>query len=517
MFSFKQQPGSARHDGLGRSADWLSTTDHRSPGCRAGKPTKMAATLAITGVALLTLTSCMVGPKYQKPVVAAAPQYKEGATTGNAGNDPIAYTNWWLVFDDQELAGLEQKADSTNWDIRAAMARVEQAQAYLKETHGYLVPTVSGAGSASRSREAQNRPNNGNTNGQAATYNDFQVGLLAGYEIDLWGKLRHTVEAAAASEQSQEASLRFVRLVTETGLALNYFGLRELDAERDVLLATVDALRQAEQLTEARRRGGLASDYDVYQAKTLLDQTISQSQQIDIQRAQYEHVIAVLTGQNPSQFSLPRMPLKQAPPAIPTGLPSELVEHRPDIQSVERTLAAANAKIGIAKALEFPQFTLSAAAGFESVNPSSVFAWQNTVASLGAGVMAPIFTGGRLKAQVQQAQAAYRQTLDQYEQSVLTAFQQVEDQLAAIRILADEATSTASAVNDAQKTDEIALNQYRAGLVDYLNVVNAQATLLYNQRTQTQIQGQQMQASVALVKALGGGWLETQAPAANKP
>ena len=472
---------------------------------------------AITVMALLTLTGCMIGPRYQKPVVPAAPQFKEGATAAGASSNPIGYSNWWLVFHEEQLSRLEQQADSGNLDIHAAIARVEQAQAYLKETHGYLLPTISGAGSASRNREAQNRPNNGNTFGRAATFNDFQISLLAGYEIDFWGKLRHTVEAAAATEQSQQANLKFVRLVTETGLAMNYFGLRELDAERSVLLATVEALRQAEQLTEERRRGGLASDYDVYQAKTLLDQTESQAKQIDIQRAQYEHVIAVLTGQNPSTFSLPRIPLDEAAPAIPAGIPSQLVEHRPDIQSLERTLASSNAQIGIAKALEFPQFTLSAAAGFESVNPSSVFAWQNSLASVGAGVLAPIFTGGRLKAQVEQTKAAYRETLAQYEQSVLTAFQQVEDQLAAIRILADEATSTANAVNDARKTEEIALNQYKTGLVDYLNVVNAQATLLYNQRTQTQIEGQQMEASVALIKALGGGWLDTQSPATKTP
>jgi multidrug efflux system outer membrane protein len=298
---------------------------------------------------------------------------------------------------------------------------------------------------------------------------------------------------------------------------MNYFDLRELDAERNVLLATLDALGKAEKLTEDRRRGGLASDYDVYVAKTIFDQTEAQAKQIEIQRAQYEHAIAVLAGQNPSTFSLPRSPLDGAPPNIPTGIPYELLEHRPDIQSLERTLAASNAQIGIARALQFPQFTISGAVGFESVSPSSLIGWQNSMASLGAGVFAPVFTAGRLKAQVEQTKANYRQTLAQYEQSVLTAFQQVEDQLAAIRILADEATSTANAVSDAQRTEDIAVNQYKTGLVDYLNVVNAQATLLYNQRTQTQIQGQQMVASVALIKALGGGWLSMLNPAGKTP
>jgi multidrug efflux system outer membrane protein len=479
--------------------------------------TKRTVQTSVVVIALLMLAGCMVGPRYQRPPAPAAPQYKEGASSDTGQANPIGYRNWWLVYNDEELNRLEQQTDAANWDIRAAIARVEQAQNYLKETHSYLFPTVGAAGSASRTREAKNRPNNGNTYGAAATYNDFQIAMLMGYEIDFWGKLRHTVEAAAATEQSNEAELRFVRLVAETGLAMNYFGLRELDSEGNVLLATLEALRQAEQLTEARRRGGLASDCDVYQAKTILDQTDAQKKQIEIQRAQYEHAIAVLTGQNPSTFSLSRSPLAGAPPTIPAGVPSQLLEHRPDIQSLERTLAASNAQIGVARSLQFPQFTISAAAGFDSVNPSSVLAWRNSVASLGAGVLAPVFTAGRLKAQVEQAKASYRQTLAQYEQAVLTGFQQVEDQLSAIRILADEATSTANAVNDAQRTEEIAVNQYKTGLVDYLNVVSAQATLLYNQRTQTQIQGEQIVASVALIKALGGGWLSSQNPAGKNP
>jgi multidrug efflux system outer membrane protein len=321
------------------------------------------------------------------------------------------------------------------------------------------------------------------------------------------------VEAARAIEQSDQANVRFVRLVVETGLAIDYYGLRELDAERSVLISTLQALQQALDLTERRMNGGLASEYDVSIAKTLLDQTDAQAKQIEIQRSQLEHVIAVLTGQPASSFSLARNPLRGVPPSIPAGLPSQLLERRPDISQVERTLAASNAQIGVARAAQFPQFTLSAAAGFESVNPANLLSWQNSIASLGSGVVAPVFTGGRLKAQVEQARAAYRETLANYEQSVLTAYQQVEDQLAAIRILADEAHSEANAVDDAQRTEVVAMNRYKTGLVSYLDVVNAQATLLFNERTQTQISGQQMVASVALVKALGGGWLGVPNPA----
>ena len=470
---------------------------------------------AAVATGCILLASCTVGPKYQRPVTPAPPQYKEGAAPATGVANPIAYSNWWLIFHDDQLNRLERQVDASDQDIKAAMARVEQAQAYARVSRSYLFPSISAGASGSRSREAQNRPNNGNTGGAAATYNDFQLSMLLGYEVDLWGKIRHSVEAASANEQSNEANLHFVRLVAETDLAMDYFGVCELDAERQVLSATVQALQQAEQLTELRRKGGLASDYDVYQAKTLLDQTDAQAQHIEIQRAQFEHVIAVLSGQPASTFSLPRTPLTAAAPAIPAGIPSDVVEHRPDIQMVERTLASANAQIGVARALQFPQVTLSAAAGFETVNPASILAWQNSLASLGSGILAPVFTGGRLKAQVDETKAAYRQTLAQYQGSVLKAFQEVEDQLAAIRILSGEATATRNAVDDAEHTEQIALNQYKSGLVNYLNVANAQATLLYNQRTQTQILGEQMVASVGLIKALGGGWTGVTNPATN--
>jgi outer membrane protein, multidrug efflux system len=466
---------------------------------------------------LIGLSGCMVGPKYHQPSAPVPPQFKEGTTSNGEKTNAIAYSNWWIVFNDPELNQLELQADASNQDLKAAIARVDQAQAFLKASRSYLFPTISAGGSASRTREAQNRPNNGNTNGRAATFNDFQVSMLLGYEIDFWGGLRHTVEAASATEQSNEANVRFVRLVVETGLAIDYYGLRELDEEREVLNSTLQVLQQSLDLTERRLRGGLASEYDVSIAKTLLDQTDAQAQQIEIQRSQFEHVIAVLTGQPASTFSLARNPLRGNPPSIPAGLPSQLLERRPDISQAERTLAASNAQIGVARAAQFPQFTISGAAGFESVNPTNLFSGQNSLGSLGSGVVAPVFNGGRLKAQVEQARATYRETFANYEQSVLTAYQQVEDQLAAIRILAGEAHSEANAVDDAQRTEQVAMNRYKTGLVSYLDVVNAQATLLFNERTQTQIAGQQMVASVALVKALGGGWLGVPNPAKTSP
>jgi multidrug efflux system outer membrane protein len=270
-------------------------------------------------------------------------------------------------------------------------------------------------------------------------------------------------------------------------------------------------------LTTNRFRGGLSSELEVKQAQTLLNQTKAQAQALDVQRAQLEHAIAVLEGKAASNFSLPHSPFNGLPPVIPAGLPAELLARRPDIAEVERMVAASNAEIGVAKTAALPHISLTGLAGFESTNLTSLFGWQNGIASLGASAFTPLFTGGRTRAGVDQAWAIYRQSLAQYQKTVLTAYQEVEDQLAALRILAGEAQSTTDAVADAQQADAIALNRYRSGLVSYLDVVSAQTALLANQRTATQIGGQRMVATVVLIKALGGGWLGTTAqPGTNQ-
>jgi multidrug efflux system outer membrane protein len=293
---------------------------------------------------------------------------------------------------------------------------------------------------------------------------------------------------------------------------MDYYSLREIDAERQVLDATVQDMQSAVDLATNRFRGGLSSELEVKQAETLLNQTQAQAQALDVQRAQLEHAIAVLEGRAASEFSVPRRPLPEGkdaglPPVIPSGLPAELLARRPDIAEVERYVAAANAEIGIAKTAALPHISLTGLAGFESTNLASLFSWQNGITSLGASALMPVFTGGRVRAGVDQAWAVYRQSLAQYQKTVLTAYQEVEDQLAALRILASEAQSTADAVTNAQQAETIALNRYRSGLVSYLDVVYAQTALLANQRTATQIGGQRMVATVVLIKALGGGWL----------
>jgi multidrug efflux system outer membrane protein len=318
-------------------------------------------------------------------------------------------------------------------------------------------------------------------------------------------------------QQATEADLRFVRLSIESNLAVAYFSVRENDAERAVLDSTIVQLQQALDLTTNRFTGGIASELEVKEAKTLLDQTKAQAQALDVPRAQLEHAIAVLTGRPASEFSLPRSPFEGLPPSIPPGLPAELLARRPDIAEADRNVAAATEQIGIARTAYLPKIALTGGAGFESVALGSLFGWQNAIASLAASAVTPLFNGGRNRAGVDQATAAFRGSLGQYEKTVLIAYQEVEDQLAALRILAGEAQSAADAVADARGAMEIATNRYQAGLVGYLDVLFAQSTLLANERVAAQITGQRIVATVILVKALGGGWLGVERGEAPTP
>ncbi len=481
--------------------------------------TARPSAVAIGLVMVMSLSGCAVGPKYRRPSVPVPPQFKESAaaTTPVSAIAPIAYSDWWRVFDDPVLDRLEKDADAANQDIRVAVARVDQAEAAARYSRSFLSPTVSLGTGAARTREAQNRPNNGNTGGRAATYNDFQLPLFFSYESDAWGRVRRSLESARDVQQATAADLRFVRLSVEANVAIDYYSVRENDAERAILDSTIEQLQQALDLTTNRFRGGIASELEVQQAKTLLDQTKAQAQALDVQRSQLEHAIAVLDGRPASEFSLPRSPFSGLPPSIPPGLPSDLLARRPDIAEADRYVAAATAQIGVARTAYLPQISLTGFAGFESTATGGLFSWANGIASLGAAALTPLFNGGRIRADVDQARAAYRGSLAQYQKTVLTAYQDVEDQLAALRILSGESQSERDAVADAKRAEEIAMNRYKTGLVGYLDVLVAQTTLLSNERTAAQIAGQRMVATVVLVKALGGGWLGVSAPPQLKP
>jgi outer membrane protein, multidrug efflux system len=467
---------------------------------------------AAIGALALLLSGCMVGPNYHKPSAPVPPAFQEPAAPAPPGVNAIAYSDWWKVFQDPTLDGLEAQADAANQDIKIAIAHVDEATAATNAIHSFLLPTVGAAPNVSRTREAQNRPNNGNTSGHAATYTDIQLPLFVNYELDAWGRIRRSVQSARATQEATVADLRFVRLSAEASVAIDYFQLRETDQELQIVDTTLTDFTRALSLTTDRYKKGLNSELEVEQAKTLLDQTVTQKQALENQRAQLEHAIAVLLGRTVEGFSLPNQPSTPTPPVIPSGLPSDLLERRPDITEADRNVAAATAQIGVAKAAYFPQLSLTGLVGYESTNAVSLLNWQNTMASLGASAVAPIFTGGRLRAGVDQAQATYRQSLAQYEKTVLVAYQEVEDQLAALRYLGGESQSQASAVHDATRAEQIAMQRFKAGLVGYLDVVFAQETELGDERAAAQISGQQLVASVVLIKALGGGWAEVKTP-----
>jgi multidrug efflux system outer membrane protein len=472
--------------------------------CSLKTHTRMGSRLLTGGLLCAFISGCMVGPNYHTPAVPAPPAYKEPAPQPDTA--VLAGTAWWTVFHDATLNDLEAHAVAANQDIQIAVAHVDQADAIRRSIRSAQLPTVTANPSVGRTREAQERPNNGNTNGKAATYNDIQLPLVLNYEIDAWGRIRRMVQSANASQQATQADLRFVRLSVAASVATDYYNLREADAEIKLLETTVVDLERGYAITNNQFQRGIISELAVKQAQTILDQTRASIEALHIQRSLSEHAIAVLLGRPASTFSIAESSTLPPPPVIPAGMPVDLLERRPDIAAADRTAAAASAQIGVAKAAYLPQLSLTGVAGYESTNPGSLLNWQNTIASLASSAVAPIFTGGRLKANVDQAQASYRQSVLQYEKTVLISYQEVEDQLASLHYLSRQFESESNAVADATRAEEIANNRYNTGLVSYLDVVYAQQTLLSNQEVRTQVQGQRMIATIALIRALGGSW-----------
>jgi outer membrane protein, multidrug efflux system len=472
----------------------------------------ISAPFAALCVAALALSGCMVGPNYRRPSAPTPQGYQEPVSTErNATAAPPAA--WWEVFQDPVLNDLESQAEQANRDIGIAVTRVEQSDGARRSVRANLYPTLAAQPSFGRTRESQQRPNNGNTNGQAATYNDLQVPLTLSYELDFWGRIRRMVQSATATEQASQEDLRFVKLTVAASVATDYYMLRETDAEVLIIEQTEKELQRGYEITNDQFHHGVISELAVKQAQTLLDQTRAQLEGLHIQRDQLEHALAVLVGRTVEGFHINPETAPANVPQIPAGLPADLLSRRPDVAVAERSAAAASAQIGVAQAAYYPQFNLTGFAGYESTNPSNLVNWQNGIASLLGSITAPIFEGGRLRANLDQAKAMYRQSVLQYEKTVLVAYGDVEDQLAAIHYLARESEAEASAVADAKRAEEIALKQYQTGLVSYLDVVVAQQTLLTNERTATQVNGAQAVTTVALIRALGGGW---QTPSATQ-
>jgi NodT family efflux transporter outer membrane factor (OMF) lipoprotein len=454
---------------------------------------------------MLLLAGCTVGPNYRRPAAEVPPTYKEVGTWKQAQpNDQNLGGNWWEMFQDPQLNALELQVNVSNQNLKAAEAQYTQARALVRYNRAAYFPTIVGGASATRNRISNHRPASIVANG--ITYNDFQIPLELSYEVDVWGRVRRTVESYREQAQASAADLATVNLSMHAELALGYFQARTLDAEEQLLNSTVTQYEQALALIQSRYAGGLASDVEVQQAETQLETTRAQAIDVGVARAQYEHAVAILIGKPPADFSIAALPLTAPPPPIPIGLPSELLERRPDIAAAERRMASANAQIGVAKAAYYPTISLGATGGFESGVITTLISGPSIFWSAGASAVVPLFDAGRRRANLDQSMAAYDQTVANYRQTVLSGFQQVEDNVAALRILENEGHVQERAVVAAQKYLELANTRYKGGVTSYLEVTIAQSAALSDELTAVTILGRRMVSAVTLVQALGGGW-----------
>jgi NodT family efflux transporter outer membrane factor (OMF) lipoprotein len=470
---------------------------------------------AILSAAAFLLSGCLVGPKYVKPALPPAPgpdAYKETDPNWKPTNpsDAALKGDWWEIFHEPVLDELESKV-SLNQSLKASEARFREARAQIRINRADLYPTIGTAPYAIGERYSANRPYFNSTlanNGEA----DLLLPLDLTYEIDFWGRIRRNINAAKEEAQASAADLATAQLSLQAEVAYDYFELRSADAQRKLLADTVRDYEEALRITTNRFEGGISNESDVFQARTQLQAAIVAQLDIDVQRAQDEHAIAVLIGQPPASFSIAEAPLNAEPPFIPTGLPSQLLERRPDIAAAERRANEANERIGIARAAFFPSVALSASVGFESTAISNFFSASNFVYSLGPTLSQTFFDAGRRAGISQQAYASFDEVSANYRQTSLTAYQQVEDNLVALRILSEEAVQQRQATVAAQGAEQIFNNRYVGGLDTYLQVVTAQNAALANERNDIDIMRRRMDASVLLIKALGGGWSTAQFP-----
>jgi NodT family efflux transporter outer membrane factor (OMF) lipoprotein len=456
----------------------------------------------------------MVGPNYKAPTVPAPPAYSDDGHNGDwAAAKPADAADrgaWWAIYQDVELSDLEQRCATANQSIAAALHAYEQAHDLVRENHASLYPTVAIGGSATRDRISQNRPLL--TQHQAEDYWDFLIPLSISWEPDLWGGIRRQIESSAANAQASAADLANTRLDLQGMLAVTFFQLRGLDLQAQLLRSTIDAYTQTLQLTEDLRKGGLDTDVDVQQATAQLEESRAQLVDLGVQRAQYEHAIAVLVGVPATGFHIAERQLAGDPPTVPAGIPSELLERRPDIAAAERRVAAANALIGVAKAAYYPTITLGAEGGVESDVASQLFKAASTEWNAGPSASELLYDGGRRKAQVDYALAQREQATALYREQVLSAFRDVEDQLSALRVLADEAQVEQRAVDAAKRSTELSTVRYRHGLAPYLDVLTSQTIELADERDAASLVARRIVASAQLQMALGGGWSAAQLP-----
>ena len=462
----------------------------------------------IAAIFLLNIVAFASGPKYKKPEVETPQSWQSPVPWQPATPlDALPKDTWWKLFNDSELNEYEQRAMASNQTLKAAAARLTQARAFARVTASGLYPELDAGVNAQRQRLSANRPTNGaSIIPTAVTQNVFNIPFTLNYELDLFGRVRNSLQAANASLQASAADLENVHLLISSELAADYFQLRELDAELAVVQKAIDFEKEGLNLVDKRHQGGAVSGLDVAQQQTVLDSSYTQLALLQQQRAQFEHAIAVLQGLPASNFKAPVRVLDVLPPAVPLTLPSELLQRRPDIAIAERQVAAANAQIGIAKAAFYPSISLGGGGGFQSRDIGKLLDAPSAIWSIGLSVLEPVFAGGRNHARLDAARAAYDENVANYRETSLVAFQQVEDALSGLTALASASDSQQRAVTDAGRSLTLANARYTGGLVTYLDVITAQEQVLNNERLATQIQGQRLVTSVLLVKALGGGW-----------
>ncbi len=454
---------------------------------------------SLTGLAcVLALSACAVGPDYQRPPVDAPPAYKESGDWQKAQpHDTIDRGAWWSMYNDAILDALEKQVDVSNQNLKAFEAAYRESIALVDQSQASLFPTVSVDASAIRAGNGKHTP---------PTVTTYNVGPSASWAPDVWGRIRRTIESDVANAEASAADLASARLSAQATLATAYFDLRIQDEVRDLLKRTVDDDTRIMKIVQNQYNAGTAAKADVLAAQTQLESVRSQAINADLKRAQLEHAIAVLTGRAPSEFTLAPEKFATRIPNVPGEVPSMILERRPDVAAAERAMIAANAQVGIAETAFFPDITLSASYGYVGTAIGSLIQASHSMWTIGPTIAETVFDAGAREAQVEQAQVTYAQTVANYRQTVLTAFQQVEDQLAAQRILGDQAKAQNAAVTDARRSEQLTLNQYKEGIVPYNTVLTAQLVTLSNEQSDLAVKDSRFDASVALIQALGGDW-----------
>ncbi|HEY3915214.1 MAG TPA: efflux transporter outer membrane subunit [Verrucomicrobiae bacterium] len=458
----------------------------------------------------LVMAGCAVGPDYHRPSPGPVPATWKATAPWKVGTprDAEIKRNFWEVFDDPVLTALEVEATTNNPDVQAAFERVEEARAVARVTRADLFPSVNFEPSADRTRYSQNRTAQPGSGVISYTGNEFIAPVDLSYEIDLWGRVRRSFHEAREQAQASSADYGNILLSLQADVAETYFMIRSVDLDRRVVVQTIDLRQKNLTLVESLHRGGADSAVDLAEAQTELSSAEADLAGLKLQRAQLENTLGTLCGQSASSFSLAETERFYEPPAVPVDLPADLLERRPDVAEAERQMAAANEGIGIAKAAFFPSITLTGYAGVESVNLKNIFDWEGSIWSIGPNVNLPIFEGGRNKAGLQQAKASYAESVATYRSHVLTAFHEVEDGLIGLQLLKQQYDAQMDAVDSAKKVADLSRLRYKEGLASYFEVVIADRTMLENEITAYELNGQNLVTTVRLIKALGGGWAQ---------